>query len=98
MARESELSLKAYKCKVQTSHLQIAKYQKAIQDKNALFVKNKAKVLKLKGDLLDKSKKLRKMDNYCFEQEQRAAHFEQVAKEAKVTVSLLKDQMTSMKK
>lgn len=39
MAEEGELSLRAYKREVHASCLKIAKYQKAIEDKDTLFAK-----------------------------------------------------------
>lgn len=60
MAREEEMLLMAYKHKVQESHLPIEKYQKDVKDKDAILTKNKAKILKLEGDLLNKFEKLRK--------------------------------------
>lgn len=64
LAREDELSLRGYKHKVQASRLQIVEYQKAMKDKDALVAEYNAKLLKMKGDLLDKFKKLIEVDNY----------------------------------
>lgn len=58
---EGEISLRAYKHKVQDSHLQIEKYQKAVEDKDIL-IKNAAKIMALERDVLDKSYRLNKME------------------------------------
>lgn len=50
--------------------------------------------MKMKGNLLDKSKKSRKADSYCFKEGQKASRFEQVAKEAEEKASSSWDQMT----
>lgn len=59
--------LRVYKCEVQASRLQIAKYQKAIEDKDVILTKNKPIILHLEGDMLNKSKKLKKANYYAFE-------------------------------
>lgn len=55
LTRQGELSLNEYKCEVQESCLQIAKYQKAIEDKYAILVENEAKILSLKDELSPKN-------------------------------------------
>lgn len=52
---------------MKASSLQIEKYQKTIKKKDALVIENKAKILKIESYLLDKSKRLRKMDKYYIE-------------------------------
>lgn len=96
MARKGELWLMAYKYEVQESFLQIGKYQKAMEDKDTFLVENGAKILKLEGDLLNKSEKLRITNNYYFELGQRASHFEHTAKESEEVVSSLRDKMISL--
>lgn len=105
LVREEKLSLKAYKRNVQANCLQIAQNQKVIEDKDILLIKNKAKLLKLKKDLLEKSKKLKKANNYYFKQGQRVIYFEQATKEfpkatkeAEDTASSLREQMSTMMK
>lgn len=80
---------------MQASRLQIAKYQKAVEDKDALLAENEAKILKLEDDLLDKYVKLKKVNSS--KQGQRARCFEHAAKEFEATASSLRDQMISMK-
>lgn len=60
MAKEGKLSLKAYKHEFQASYLRIAKYYKAVEDKDALIVEYNEKFLKMKGNLIDKYEKLKK--------------------------------------
>lgn len=71
------------------------KYPKAVKGKNALLVEYGAKILKLKGCLLDKFEKLKMLDNYCFKQGQRASCLEQAMKKDEEKVSSLGDQMSS---
>lgn len=65
LVRKGELSLRAYKHKVQEGY----------RGQEYLLAKNEAKILKLEGDMFDKSKKLEKEDNYAFKQGQRISHF-----------------------
>lgn len=57
LARESEVSLRAYKHEVQASYLQIEKYQKVVEDKGTLITEYNAIFLKIEGYLLDKGEK-----------------------------------------
>lgn len=66
LAIKCELLLKAYKCEVQESFLQIAKYQKVVEDKNAFLIDNEVKLLSLESNVLDMFKKLKKEDNYAY--------------------------------
>lgn len=52
LAREGELSLRAYKCKMQASCLQIAKYQKIVEEKDDLLIENEAKIITLEVHML----------------------------------------------
>lgn len=83
MEREDKLSLRAYKHEVQESCLQIVKYQEAKEDKDAILVENRAKILSLGGDILDKFEKLKKAENYTEEN-------------AKAIASSLRDQITTL--
>lgn len=55
---------RAYKHEVQASLLYITKYQKAVEEKDALLVEKEAKILKFEGNMLDKFEKLRKENSY----------------------------------
>lgn len=60
------------------------------------MVENEAKILKLEGDLLDKSKNIRKTYIYCFKQGKQAKHFEQLTKEAEDRAYTLQGQLCTM--
>lgn len=64
MAKEGELSLKAYKREVQANFLDIA--EKVIEDNDIFLIEKKAKILKLEGNMLDKFEK--KAEKYYFKQ------------------------------
>lgn len=74
LAREGEISFKAYKHKVHECCLQIVKYQKDVKDKDTFLVENETKILSLEGDVLNKSKKLKKAKNYANEYDKRISH------------------------
>lgn len=68
---EYELTHKVYKHEIQEAHLLLAKYQKAIKDKDAILHDNKAINLCLKGNVLDKYEKLKKAFNHVMEESAR---------------------------
>lgn len=62
-----------------------------MEEKDALIAKYETKFLKLEGDLLDKSEKLKKANNYCFEQGKYAGHLEEKANTLKSQMNVLLD-------
>lgn len=60
------------------------------------MVEKYAKILKLEGDLIDKSEKLRKVDTYCFEKGQVTKHFEELVMEVEDRARTLQGQLCAL--
>lgn len=83
----------------------MAHNQKVIEDKDTLLNINKARIFHLKGDMLDKSEKLKKADKYVAEQKAKTTWLEEELKKAqakmakaRATMDSLRQQLSSLSK
>lgn len=64
---------------------------------DTLFLKNKAKIIRLEGDFLDKYEMFKNVDSFSYDLGLKVSHYEEEAKETKALASSLKDHMSLLK-
>lgn len=72
-------------------------HEKAMVEKEEFLHQSEAKILSLEGNILDKSKKLNKVDNFTDEKISIATHYIEETEKAKTLTIFLQGQMSSLR-